>query len=117
MRSLILSVLPFLILPAPTAGQRPAGAPGTARPIDGRRDRTSAVPVADEVLLEAIVDEKPSVLSGPQLVYPEILRQARIQGRVIVQAIIDTTGRAEPKSLKILQSPNQDSIRVPRTTC
>ncbi len=75
------------------------------------------MPVADEVLLEAIVDEKPSVLSGPQLVYPEILRQARIQGRVIVQAIIDTTGRAEPKSLKILQSPNQDSIRVPRTTC
>ncbi len=117
MRSLILSVLPFLILPAPTAGQRPAGAPGTARPIDGRRDGTSAVPVADEVLLEAIVDEKPSVLSGPQLVYPEILRQARLQGRVIVQAIIDTTGRAEPKSLKILQSPNQDSIRVPRTTC
>jgi len=64
------------------------------------------VSVSNEIFLEAIVEEKPSVLSGPQLVYPELLKQARIQGRVIVQAIIDTTGRAEPNSLKILQSPN-----------
>ncbi len=29
-----------------------------------------------------------------------------IQGRVLVQAIIDTTGRAEPQSVKVIQSPN-----------
>jgi protein TonB len=52
------------------------------------------------------VEEKPSVLSGPTLQYPELLRQAGIQGRVLVQAIIDTLGRAEPNSVKILQSPN-----------
>src|SRR2546427_437796 len=39
-------------------------------------------------------------------VYPELLKQAQIQGRVIVQAVIDTLGRAEPNTIKILQSPN-----------
>src|SRR3989440_9560678 len=64
------------------------------------------VPTGNEVFMEAIVEEKPSVLSGPQPQYPELLRQAGIQGRVMVQAIIDTTGRAEPPSLKVISSPN-----------
>jgi TonB family protein len=64
------------------------------------------VPTGNEVFMEAIVEEKPAVLSGPTLQYPELLRQAQIQGRVLVQAIIDTLGRAEPPSVKVLQSPN-----------
>ena len=64
------------------------------------------VPTGNEVFMEAIVEEKPAVLSGPTLQYPELLRQAQIQGRVRVQAIIDTLGRAEPPSVKVLQSPN-----------
>ena len=67
---------------------------------------TGIVPTGNEVFMEAIVEEKPSVLSGPQPQYPELLRQAGIQGRVMVQAIIYTTGRAEPASLKIIASPN-----------
>jgi TonB family protein len=59
-----------------------------------------------EVYLEAIVEEKPAVLSAPEARYPELLRQAGIQGRVVIQAIIDTTGRAEPNSIKIVRSPN-----------
>jgi TonB family protein len=35
-----------------------------------------------------------------------LLRQAGVTGRVLVQAIIDTTGRAEPASVKVVQSPN-----------
>jgi len=34
------------------------------------------------------------------------LKQAGIQGRVLVQAIVDTLGRAEQGSIKVLQSPN-----------
>lgn len=64
------------------------------------------MPTGNEVFMEAIVEEKPSVLSAPQPPYPELLRQAGIQGRVVLQAIIDTTGRAEPGSVKVLQSPN-----------
>lgn len=67
---------------------------------------TGMVPTGNEVFAEAIVEEKPSVLSGPIPVYPELLKQAQIQGRVMVQAVIDTLGRAEPNSVKILQSPN-----------
>ncbi len=63
-------------------------------------------PTGNDVFMEAVVDEKPALLSAPQLVYPELLRQAGIQGRVLVRAIIDTMGRAEPNSLTILQSPN-----------
>ena len=59
-----------------------------------------------EVFMEAVVEERPAVLSAPTLHYPELLRQAQIQGRVLVQAIIDTLGRAEPPSVKVLQSPN-----------
>jgi TonB family protein len=67
---------------------------------------TGIVPSSDEVFLESVVEERPEVLSGPQLQYPDLLRQAGIQGRVIVQAIIDTSGRAEPASVKVIQSPN-----------
>jgi protein TonB len=67
---------------------------------------TGIVPTGNEVFMEAIVEEKPERLSGPPLQYPELLRQAGIQGRVLVQAVIDTTGRAEPNSVKVLQSPN-----------
>src|SRR2546427_10030153 len=67
---------------------------------------TGMVPTGNEVFMEAIVEEKPAVLSGPTLQFPELLRQAQISGRVLVQAIIDTLGRAEPPSGKVLQSPN-----------
>ena len=67
---------------------------------------TGIVPSSDQVFVESVVEERPEVLSGPQLQYPDLLRQAAIQGRVLVQAIIDTTGRAEPPSVKVIQSPN-----------
>src|SRR5437773_10322888 len=67
---------------------------------------TGIVPTGNEVFMEAIVEEKPSVLSGPQPQYPELLRQAGIQGRVMDQVIIDTTDRTEPPSLYVLSSPN-----------
>jgi TonB family protein len=64
------------------------------------------VPSGNEVFMEAIVEEKPVVLSGPTLQFPEPLRQAQLEGRVMVQAIVDTLGRAEPNSVNVLQSPN-----------
>jgi len=61
---------------------------------------------SDQVFMESVVEERPEVLSGPALNYPDLLRQAGVQGRVLVQAIIDTSGRAEPPSVKVIQSPN-----------
>src|SRR5437762_6826392 len=48
--------------------------------------------------------ERPVVVSGPRLQYPNLLRQAGIEGRVIVRAVIDTTGRAEPASVQVVES-------------
>ncbi len=60
----------------------------------------------DQVFREDMVDEHPEIVSGPALFYPPLLRQAGLQGRVVVQAVIDTLGRAEPASLKIIERPN-----------
>lgn len=64
------------------------------------------VPSSDQVFMESVVEERPELLTRPPLVYPDLLRQAGVQGRVLVQAIIDTSGRAEPASVKVIQSPN-----------
>ena len=63
-------------------------------------------PSNDQVYAESVVGVRPEFLSGPTLVYPDLLREAGVQGRVIVQAVLDTMGRAEPWSVKIIQSPN-----------
>lgn len=60
----------------------------------------------DQVFMEAVVEERPERLTSPPLVYPEMLRQAGIQGTVMLQAIIDTTGHVIASSVKILTSPN-----------
>jgi TonB family protein len=38
--------------------------------------------------------------------YPETLRRAGVQGAVLMQFVVDTTGRAEPGSMAILKSSN-----------
>jgi TonB family protein len=58
--------------------------------------------------LESMVEVKPAVLSGPPLHYPDEARQAGITGRVIVQAVIGRDGRAEPASVRIIQSLKPD---------
>jgi protein TonB len=59
-----------------------------------------------EVYAVDLVQEKPDRLAGPQPAYPELLRSAGIQGRVVVQLVVDTLGRAEPNSVRIIKSPN-----------
>src|SRR2546425_7720464 len=61
-----------------------------------------------------VITEKPSVLKGPWLDYPPNLRRAGLTGRVRVTAVIDTSGRAEPGSIKIIDSPHEAFSRVAR---
>ncbi len=69
----------------------------------GKKVRLSA----DHVIVEARLEQRPEIIfGGPAMTYPDFLRQAGVQGRVIVQAIIDTMGRAEPGSVRIVQSPH-----------
>jgi periplasmic protein TonB len=70
----------------------------------GRAD--GIAPSADRVYPEALVQEAPILLAAPPPPYPDLLRRAGIEGRVLLQAIVDTTGRIEPGSMKILKSPS-----------
>jgi protein TonB len=72
--------------------------------VEGGRARGVA-PDDNRVYLETVVEQRPALLSGPPP-YPELLRVAGIRGRVVLQAIVDTTGRLEPNSIKIVQSPH-----------
>ncbi len=60
-----------------------------------------------QTFLEAAVDEPPERLSGPNPRYPEMLRQAGIEGQVVMEFVIDTAGRVEENSIKILHSTNR----------
>ena len=50
--------------------------------------------------------EKPVVPApgSSQPRYPDILRQAGVEGEVLAQFVVDTSGRAEPSSFKVLRS-------------
>ena len=73
--------------------------------VEGGRANGLVVGGSD-VYAEALVEERPALLSAPPPLYPALLKQAGIQGRVILRAIIDTTGRVEPASVRIIKSPS-----------
>jgi TonB family protein len=58
------------------------------------------------VYVSGSVDESPRRLSGPAVDYPRGLLLRHVQGRVEVEAIVDTTGRVEPPSVKVLSTPD-----------
>jgi protein TonB len=47
----------------------------------------------------SVVDQLPVMLAGPGPAYPEALRWAGVEGRVILEAVVDTAGHVEPGSL------------------
>lgn len=52
------------------------------------------------------VEESPALLPGPPPAYSELLRAAGIEGRVVLQVVIDTLGRAEPAA-RVVESSNR----------
>lgn len=74
---------------------------GVAKGVEGGK----AIVQTDQPYFEFQV-EKP-VVPAPGSVqprYPDMLRQAGVEGEVLAQFVVDTTGRAESGSLKILKS-------------
>lgn len=60
-----------------------------------------------ETFVEAEVDDPVRAINIPRPKYPPVLQQAGIAGSVDVQYVVDTTGRAEPSSFKVLRSTNK----------
>ena len=83
---------------------------GTSKGVVG-----GTAPVTDQPYFEFQV-EKPVVPAGaqPQPNYPDMLRSGNVEGEVLAQFVVDTTGRAEAGSLKILKSSHDLFIQSVR---
>jgi TonB family protein len=57
----------------------------------------------DAVLAAAEVDDPAAVIQQPAPRYPPVLRQAGIEGRVLLEFVIDSAGHVEPGSLRVLE--------------
>lgn len=75
---------------------------GIARGVEGG---TGPV-ITDQPYMEAVVEERPETRreTCPTLRYPPVLQQAGVEGRVLIEFVIDTTGRAERNSLRVVSS-------------
>lgn len=63
---------------------------------------SGGVPGAGEIMISAAVLTQ--LRSGPPPRYPESLRSAGVDGRVVVQFVVDTLGAIEPASVKVILS-------------
>ena len=77
---------------------------------------------APPALEERVVDQRPELVPNscqpPQ--YPDSLRAAGVEGRVLVALVIDTAGQAEPGSVRVLSSTNigfEASARAAVVSC
>ncbi len=69
-------------------------------------DPAKAATAPDPIYGDDSLSEKPAVLFGPPVDYPEDLRRKGVQGRVVIRAVLDTLGRIEPASIQFLTTPD-----------
>jgi protein TonB len=81
----------------PLRGPLIAGTPGAGAPLDA-----------------SLVEELPVMLAGPVPVYPELLRLAGVQGRVVLEAVVDTAGHVEPGSIVVVAAAHPGLVAPAR---
>jgi TonB family protein len=59
-------------------------------------------------------EERPELLAGPLPTYPDLLRQAGIEGRVVLEAVIDSTGRVKAASISVVLATNPSFVEPAR---
>ena len=60
------------------------------------------------------IEAHAEVLTGPLPIYPDLLRQAGIQGRVVLEAVVDTTGRVLSQSISVVSATNPGFVAPAR---
>lgn len=82
---------------------------GTSKGVEGG----VAKPLQSEALYEFQVEKQAAWVNGTGApTYPEILKSAGIEGEVQATFVIDTTGRADPSTFKVLNKPDQRFINA-----
>ena len=89
--------------PLPPVVPGPDSVSGWLKPLDGSVSGPGR-PATSEPLAVEVVDEPPDMLIAGPPRYPELLRAAGVTGRVNVEAVIDTLGRPERASLRVVES-------------
>jgi protein TonB len=79
------------------------GVPGGA--FDGLRDTVEMD--FSRTFTTLGVDERPRRISGPLPRYPELLRQAGVEGTVVLEFVVDTLGRVEEATITVVRATNQ----------
>ena len=124
------SVPPTITVPVDVPDHLPPVDVGPVLPPDeirigGAGERTglsvgsglSGLPVGTgEVVDASVADRAPRLLGRPaEPRYPSMLRAAGVEGRVVVQFVVDTLGRVEMETTQVMESPHPlfaDAVRA-----
>jgi periplasmic protein TonB len=78
---------------------------GTSKGVEGGK---APLVNSDQPFFEFQVEKPVQALpGGAQPRYPDILRQAGVEGEVLAQFVVDTSGRAEMSSYKVLKTTHE----------
>jgi periplasmic protein TonB len=61
-----------------------------------------------------LIEQPAEILTGPLPVFPDLLRQAGVQGKVVLEAVVDTTGRVLPQSISVVSATNPGFVAPAR---
>ena len=61
-----------------------------------------------------MVEEPPTILVSGELQYPTLLRQANIEGRVVLEFVVDPRGRAEVGTIKMISASHPGFLAAAR---
>lgn len=92
-------------IPAPSTPLPGLPPSGPIFPVYAPSGPTSAGTSGD-TWIRSIGEEGPEVLAGPIPAYPDLLRQAGIQGKVVLEAVVDSTGRVLGESIVVVSASN-----------
>lgn len=59
-------------------------------------------------------EESAVILTAPLPTYPELLRQAGVAGKVVLEAVVDTTGRVLPQSITLVSATHLGFVEPAR---
>jgi protein TonB len=82
-------------------GLTPARLTFDVGPLPGK-DLAQSYATAGAPIDVLLAEEAPAILAGPLPAYPDLLRQAGIEGRVVLEVVVDTLGRVEPGSFVVV---------------
>jgi TonB family protein len=75
---------------------------GESPEVTGQQGTAKAI--VAPALPDTVVDVAPRRESGPDVVYPDSLREAGVEGRVVVAGVVETGGTVDPASVAVLTS-------------